>query len=104
MLCGRVSYCSNRKYPNKVECLKNKSTWETPPQNYNNIFFSMLTFFEIQTLEDWYVPVFVAMDSSNDKDVGPILMNNQVLVLLYVVFVFMTTFFVLNTFITILIC
>jgi hypothetical protein len=28
-------------------------TWSVPPNNYNNVFVSMLTFFEISTLEMW---------------------------------------------------
>jgi hypothetical protein len=27
--------------------------WSVPPNNYNNVFNSMLTFFEISTLEMW---------------------------------------------------
>lgn len=44
------------------------------------------------------------MDSAGEIDVGPIPKNNIYIGTLYVLFVFMTTFFVLNTFITILIC
>jgi hypothetical protein len=64
----------------------------------------MLTFFEVQTLEDWYMPVFVAMDSANEIDQGPVFKNKVWMSMIYIVFVFLTTFFVLNTFITILIC
>ncbi len=63
----------------------------------------MLTFFEIQTLEDWHVPYFHAIDSSTEKDHGPNVNNRHYLFLLFVAFIFMTSFFVLNIIITILI-
>ena len=58
LLCGRLSYCSKKEFCNKEDCLANKATWETYPQNYNNIFKSMLTFFEVETLGDWHSRVF----------------------------------------------
>ena len=58
LLCGRVSFCSEAKFLTKKTCLQGKATWETHPQNYNNIFSSMLTFFEIETLGDWSVFAF----------------------------------------------
>jgi len=47
MLCGRLSACEDEKWRNKVDCLANDSTWVRPMQNHDNIFASMLTFFEI---------------------------------------------------------
>lgn len=31
LLCGKVSFCADLKFKNKIECLENGSTWETPP-------------------------------------------------------------------------
>jgi hypothetical protein len=36
--------------------------WRVPPNNYNNVFNSMLTFFEISTLEMWPGMMFQAVD------------------------------------------
>lgn len=71
MFCGRISFCSDGSEKNKTECLNStlttaNYTWDTPPQNFNNIFESLLTFFEIETLEDWQIPAFNAMDSSTE--------------------------------------
>ena len=63
----------------------------------------MLTFFEIQTLEDWHEPAFVATDSSWEPDQAPIINQRRGIFIVYVIFIFMTTFFVLNIIITILI-
>jgi len=50
IMCGKVSNCANEVYRNKKDCLAAGQEWVTPPQNYNNIFAAMRTFFEIQTL------------------------------------------------------
>jgi hypothetical protein len=39
-------------------------------ENYDNIFSSMLTFFEISTLEQWSDIMFRAVDTTN-YDQGP---------------------------------
>ena len=44
-------------------------------ENYDNIFSSMLTFFEISTLEQWSDIMFRAVDKTN-YDQGPKLNNN----------------------------
>jgi len=38
----------------------------TPPANFDNIFNSLITFFEIQTLSDWEEPAFRAMDAADE--------------------------------------
>jgi hypothetical protein len=37
---------------------KTDRIWSVPPNNYNNVFNSMLTFFEISTLEMWPTMMF----------------------------------------------
>jgi hypothetical protein len=51
----------------KKACQLNGGEWVTPLQNHNNIFFSMLTFFEVQLLEDWFEPIYRSIDSTADK-------------------------------------
>jgi hypothetical protein len=64
----------------------------------------MLTFFEVQTLEDWIVPANLAIRSASKVD-GAVTKeeNKSYLLMLFVIFIFVTTFFILNIFITILI-
>ena len=38
-------------------------SWEVPFNNYNDILYSMLTFFEISTLEMWPDMMYNAIDS-----------------------------------------
>ena len=68
LFSGRMSYCSVKQYMSKDDCEAGKAKWKTNPQNFDNIFRAMLTFFDIQTLEDWHQPVFNAVDSQDKKD------------------------------------
>ena len=72
---GRIASCSYMDGDeaismelNKADCLAKGYDWDLPPDNYNNIFASMLTFFEISTLEMWPDIMFNAFDSSEKVD------------------------------------
>jgi hypothetical protein len=67
MLCGRLSSCDDEKWLDKTTCLANDAKWIVPLQNHDNIFTSMLTFFEIQLLEDWFEPIYRSIDSDSTK-------------------------------------
>jgi len=48
--------------------LEANEDWLLPPENYNNFFISMLTFYEVSTLEMWPDIMFMAIDSSEEVD------------------------------------
>ena len=102
-LKGRVSACEDLAYTNKTTCLDAGLEWELPNDNYNNIFASMTTFYEVSTLEMWPDIMFRAMDSNSEVDEGPIFNNRYELALLYISFIFITTFFVMNLFISVIV-
>jgi len=62
----------------------------------------MITFFEISTLEMWPDMMFNAIDSAG-IDQRMIYMNNPTVSLVFVVFIFVTTFFVMNLFISVIV-
>lgn len=68
MLGGRVSYCADDEGGmvefNKEMCDAAGMEWVIPPYHYDNIFASMLTFFEVSTLEMWPDIMFAALDSA----------------------------------------
>ena len=102
-LCGKVSFCSAFEYSDKTLCLAAGEKWILPPDNYNDIFYSMLTFFVLSTQESWPVFMFEAMDSSTEIDGGPLLNNKPYMAILYVAFIFIMVFFVLNLFISVIV-
>ena len=53
-LKGRVGLCSDELLTTKEACLLVEGNlWILPPEHYDNFFSSMLTFFEVSTLEMW---------------------------------------------------
>ena len=76
--------------------------WITPANNYNNVLESMSTFFEIATLEMWPDMMFLAADSVGE-DIVPIEKNREWVAIIYVIFIFLTSFFILNLFISVIV-
>jgi hypothetical protein len=76
--------------------------WNQPFNRYDNILISMLTFFEITTLEMWPDMMFAAIDSVG-YDKTPIEKNSPMVSTVYVLFIFVTTFFIMNLFISVIV-
>lgn len=79
-----------------------KRVWETPFNNYDNILYSMMTFFEIATLEMWPDMMYAAIDSTTVDHV-PKLDNNKFISLIFIIYIFFTTFFIMNLFISVIV-
>ncbi len=102
-LKGRVGLCSDITYTTKSDCLLAEQSWVIPPENYDDFFSSMLTFFEISTLEMWSDIMFQAIDSASEIDVARSKDNRPVIAIIFVTFIFITTFFVMNLFISVIV-
>jgi hypothetical protein len=76
--------------------------WTTPFNNYNDIMHSMMTFFEISTLEMWPGMMYDAIDSVA-LDHVPIEGNNKLIAIIFIFFIFFTTFFIMNLFISVIV-
>jgi hypothetical protein len=62
----------------------------------------MITFFEIATLEMWPGLMYAAIDSV-DLDHGPSKDNNKAISMIYIIYIFLTTFFIMNLFISVIV-
>lgn len=76
--------------------------WELPFNNYDNVFISMLTFFEISTMEMWSKSMFYATDAKG-VDIAREEDANMSITAMYISFIFVTSFFVLNLFISVIV-
>lgn len=63
---------------------------------------SMITFFEVATLEDWPTVLFRTIDSVG-KDKSPKINNRPYVAVIFIAFIFITTFFVMNLFISVIV-
>lgn len=126
LFMGKLGDCNNRELPDgtlvedraqchgwfKVEINdgdgeiigweRQKREWIIPINNYDDIFHSMMTFFEISTLEMWPGNMYAAIDSVGIDKV-PIIDNSEWVSILFVVFIFFTTFFIMNLFISVIV-
>lgn len=63
----------------------------------------MTTFFEVSTLETWPDIMFAAIDSQSEPDLAPVKDGQPLVALLFISFIFVTTFFVMNLFISVIV-
>ena len=108
---GSMGYCSDASIDRKNNCVGDfvnnqgsvsQRQWVVAFNNFDNILFSMVTFFEIATLENWPQVLFATMDSQGE-DMGPKKDARQYAAILFVVFIFITTFFIMNLFISVIV-
>jgi hypothetical protein len=71
---GRVFRCSvdedmddHKHYFTYVECLAEGGEWVAAQQSYDNYFRSLLTLFEVMTLEDWQGVMYNSIDTTDIK-------------------------------------
>lgn len=69
---------------------------------YDNVFVSMMTFFEISTLEMWPGMMYDAIDAKG-YDMVPEENYNFLMSMVFVIFIFVTTFFIMNLFISVIV-
>jgi hypothetical protein len=73
-----------------------------PENNYNNIIASMITFFEISTLEMWPGMMYAAVDTAG-IDLVPVEKNKEWVSIIFIIHIFFTSFFIMNLFISVII-
>ena len=86
----------------KIGSRRTNRSWDVPFNNYNNVFYSMITFFEISTLEMWPDNMFNAIDSVG-IDMRMKYMKNLSVSIVFIIYIFLTTFFVMNLFISVIV-
>ena len=75
------------------------TTWTNPRDyNFDNIGFSVLTLFEVATLENWLVIMYHGADMT-EVDVQPIRDTNPYYCLFFAAFIIVGSFFVMNLFV-----
>ena len=99
---GRVADCADPSYTTKQECLAAGQQWVTPSGHYNDVVNSMIVFFEVSTLENWTTYLYRAMHAG-PVDVGRSEKVNPSISVVFVCFIFITSFFILNLFISVIV-
>jgi len=122
---GAMGYCNDRDNPSiltKADCVGfynqedikdefgnvigqtegDAREWIVPIANYDDILHSMSTFFETSNLEMWPGTMYAAIDSVG-LDKQPKMDNRPEISLLFIIYIFFTTFFIMNLFISVIV-
>mmetsp|Transcript_19833 Transcript_19833/g.54746 ORF Transcript_19833/g.54746 Transcript_19833/m.54746 type:complete len:1775 (-) Transcript_19833:180-5504(-) len=80
-----------------------KCAWERHPDwSFDNTAWAMLTLFEVSTLEQWPSVMWLAVDGGSWES-GPEYNKSPLLVLFFIAFLFIVSFFILNLFVGVVI-
>ncbi|KAK3250718.1 Caveolin-2 [Cymbomonas tetramitiformis] len=75
------------------------TTWQNPEDyNFDNIGSAILALFEMATLEGWLPPMYSGIDAAGDEK-QPVRDHNPPMALVFVLFIVVGSFFVLNLFV-----
>eukprot|EP00818_Percolomonas_sp_WS_P004394 CAMPEP_0117439288 /NCGR_PEP_ID=MMETSP0759-20121206/2489_1 /TAXON_ID=63605 /ORGANISM="Percolomonas cosmopolitus, Strain WS" /LENGTH=1964 /DNA_ID=CAMNT_0005231001 /DNA_START=239 /DNA_END=6133 /DNA_ORIENTATION=+ len=99
---GKFYSCSNSSIVTRSACVDAGFTWQSPPQNFDNIGNALLTLFEMSTLEGWVQVKNLCVDAVS-YDHAPILGNSPIHALYAVVFMVFANFIIVNLFVGVLI-
>lgn len=107
---GQIGHCNDETIEYKIKCtgkymldgVKTDREWVVPFNNFNNVLWSMITFFELATLEGWPNTLLQIVDSQG-VDIGPKKDNRLQASILFIVFIFIQTFFVMNLFVSVIV-
>ena len=109
-LMGRLGHCNDESIATKAECTGTFKTDDgaTLPRwwgnedvaNFDNILYSMLTLFEMSTLEMWPDVLFLAMDSNPHEPGQPLVEGQNPWMGVYIIsWIVVSAFFLLNLFV-----
>ena len=97
---GKFQYCSIEPYANsdKASCMGKGGVWRTYDHNFDNSINGMIFLFVLTTQENWPSLVYQAVDCT-DVDQGPERDSQWYYAYFFVVFIFVSSMFLLNLFV-----
>jgi hypothetical protein len=87
---------------NKFDCLENDGLWLNKRKNYDNFFNASLSLFMMILNEGWLDLMYDSVDN-NGIDKQPIKNNHPIYLLLYFCLVFLSNFFIMNLFVSVVV-
>lgn len=109
---GSLYTCTDPNIDNEDDCIGTfinpdsgtivKRDWRNPPFHFDNIFMSMLTLFEICSLEMWPDYMYPCVDAIGPGKAGE-RNHNPGIAIFFILFIFFTTFFIMNLFVGVVI-
>lgn len=87
----------------RMVCGYLNASWQrTIPQNFDNVLYALLAFYEISTTEGWITLMLAGVDAT-DVDMQPIANHHESWTLFFIAFIFLGSFFFIQLFIGVVI-
>ena len=112
LFMGKINACQDViwgdvtfSYPhihNRSHCVEQGFAWKAAPQNFDNVFNSFSTLFQVSVRSEWAPIIWAATDGSG-SDTSPEQLKNQWAPLFFYAFILLVAFFLVNVFVTSLI-
>ena len=104
---GMLHFCSDNRIESREACLAAGAEWVNSQWNFDNVFVSTLTLFEVSTLELWSTIMYNTLDARG-VDLAPLPGSNSahhaiLVCLFFVSFVIIVAFFIVNMFVGVMI-
>jgi hypothetical protein len=103
LMMGNLGYCNVDSTLDIGPCEAEGGAWTLPPNHYDDVLASIRTFFEVSTLETWPDIMFSAANSQAEYGKAPSEDARGYLKLLFILFIFVTSFFVMNLLISVIV-
>ena len=99
---GDASYGEIAWLQNRTGCLEAGYNWTTPRQNFDHLGYSMMTLFQICTIDTWNPIMYNAIDAV-DFEIAPQPNNAPWRAAYFVSFIVCQTFFMINFFVSVMV-
>eukprot|EP00755_Sulcionema_specki_P015559 Sspe_Gene.59734::Locus_32834_Transcript_1_1_Confidence_1.000_Length_6014::g.59734::m.59734/K04851/CACNA1D; voltage-dependent calcium channel L type alpha-1D len=106
--CTVDSWGDRPEFTNRSQCLANYTAeaggprWESYTADFDNIFHSFLSLFELASLEGWVEILHIGMDSVSHEE-APRMNNRPMVAIYFVLFILLGGYFVVNLFVSALV-
>lgn len=98
---GDISF-SGPEIRNRTECLERGFAWTTPDENFDNLWNSMVTLFEVATVDNWDSIMFRGVDAVG-FDTAPHPNRQPVMIIYFCSYIVIMSFFLINVFTSVMI-
>lgn len=89
----------NSNLTTRDECLAQNFTWVPPVRTFDDVGASMLSLFQLATVDNWVDIMLMGVDSSSSVGVAPHPRQRIYLFPYFIVFILLTTFFLIQYFV-----
>ncbi|CUG68881.1 voltage-gated sodium channel protein, putative [Bodo saltans] len=96
---GDMTYGALGTVTDEATCLAKNFTWQPADRNFDTFGSSLLTLFQVATVDNWSDIMFMGADSSGEMRQAPKPLSRVYMIPFFVVYILLTNFFLIQFFI-----